>query len=172
MTQNNKNKTLAIFRASELRSHLGGIPLIVDIRISDALIGDMALKLSQVLDLAISADIASVNFLHLRDVLVTVVASLDIGSVTVKRTTHAVDCAADGDVEGSDHLPLSDIEEQENGSVTHNGECELENLNMLQFLSFVAFRSLFVYTIGPTLLKVQYTYYIIQYTYRLFISDN
>ena len=41
----------------------------------------MALKLSQVLDLAIGVDNASVNLLHLREVLVTLVTTLDIGHV-------------------------------------------------------------------------------------------
>jgi hypothetical protein len=43
----------------------------------------MALKLSQVLDLAIGVDNASVNLLHLREVLVTLIATLDIGHVAV-----------------------------------------------------------------------------------------
>ena len=45
----------------------------------------MALKLSQVLDLAIGVDNASVNLLHLREVLVTLIATLDIGHVAVTK---------------------------------------------------------------------------------------
>ena len=44
----------------------------------------MSLKLSQALDLAIGVDNASVNLLHLREVLVTVITTLEIGQVTVK----------------------------------------------------------------------------------------
>ena len=43
----------------------------------------MALKLLQVLDLAIGVDNASVNLMHLREVLLTVITTLDIGSVAV-----------------------------------------------------------------------------------------
>jgi hypothetical protein len=51
----------------------------------------MALKLSQVLDLAIGVDNASVNLLHLREVLITVITTLDIGHVPVRNCEEEIE---------------------------------------------------------------------------------
>ena len=77
----------------------------------------MALKLSQVLDLAIGVDNASVNLLHLREVLVTVITALDIGQVAVRKceSTRVADNAVlenECHPVGTDHTLAGDEEER------------------------------------------------------------
>ena len=74
----------------------------------------MALKLLQVLDLAIGVDNASVNLLHLREVLVTVITTLDIGNVAVNNNKVGPDEPGCDELDSNDaEQPLSDDQMRE-----------------------------------------------------------
>ncbi len=75
----------------------------------------MALKLSQVLDLAIGVDNASVNLLHLREVLSTVITTLDIGHVSVKECEEEIEKSDENELD-MDDLTLPEERTQENTS--------------------------------------------------------
>lgn len=74
----------------------------------------MALKLVQVLDLAIGVDNASVNILHLRKVLMTVIKTLDIEHVTVKNVQEEIRESVLEDHELKNDRMLPDDTAQEN----------------------------------------------------------
>lgn len=85
----------------------------------------MALKLAEVLDLAIGVDIASVNFLHLREVLITVIERLDIGDVAVKKPKQRdADDINECEVEDSG-APLSDNVDEKRETHTGQGKSKV-----------------------------------------------
>lgn len=79
----------------------------------------MALRLSQVLDLAIGVDNASVNLLHLREVLLTVITTLDIAHVTVRKCEEFEDnIEREDELESNDTDPI--LPEQANDETQEN----------------------------------------------------
>ena len=103
----------------------------------------MPLKLSQVLDLAIGVDNASVNLLHLREVLVTVITTLDIGHVAVKNEEDNIDEPVVGDDKleafGDDQLRLTENEIPGNTLTDQGwcGSCEFTRSRILFFFKFL-----------------------------------
>ena len=80
-----------------------------------------SLTLSQVVDSAIGIDIPSVNFLHLKQALVTVITVLDLGDILVGQTTHFDTEILNNDLH--DEMVLSDEDDdqqEEEENVTQN----------------------------------------------------